>query len=327
MSTLLIYTGGTIGMVKNNTGNFVPFSVDGLIQFLPELKENIENQSIECLSMEFIKDSSNFAPFDWITLRNLILENHSKHENVLVLHGTDTMAYSSSAISFLMHDFEKNIVFTGAQVPMFENNSDGKDNLFGALAILQQLQSMKIKGQTLLKFGTNTYVGNRVSKSSTESLDAFTGDEFLVEKQVNNESLVSPSFNTISEIETNVVLIKMYPGIQLNMIMDGLLNNPPKGILVESFGTGNIAGNDTFIDGLQHLINAGTEVLNISQCSRGKVNMTLYDTGAQLEKIGVINGKNMTTEAAITKLMLLLSLPVENRHDLLSNSIAGEITK
>ena len=277
--------------------------------------------------MDVVKDSSDFSPTDWIALRDLILDKHHEHKNILVLHGTDTMAYTSSAMSLLLHDFQKNIVFTGAQIPISEVGSDGKINVLGSLTVLDKMKSMNIDCKRLLHFGGKTFVANRVSKVNTSTFEAFDGDIYMLQQDTNKKAIESPSFNDLKEIETNVVLVKMYPGIDLNAIMTNLLNHPPKGILIESFGMGNIAINNSFIEGLERLITKGLVVLNISQCSRGSVNMQVYETGKKLESVGVINGKDMTTEAAITKLMLVLSLPTENKRQLLTNSIVGEITQ
>ena len=327
MSTLLIYTGGTTGMVKNDAGSLVPFSLNGLLANCPDLADRINQEAVECVSLLPIKDSSNFTPDDWLSLRTLIIEHHQSHDDVLILHGTDTMAYTSSAMSFLMHDFNKNIVFTGSQLPLVANKSDGKDNLNGAFLLLDELKSKKIKGETLLSFGGKNFLGNRVSKLSTKTFDAFHGDEFSFEHEKLKPSITLPNVINLQYIETDVVLIKMHPGIQLKRLIINLLDNPPKGILLESFGTGNIPQNDAFINGIEKLLARGVIVLNISQCLDGCVNMEAYQTGIQLYELGVINGKDMTTEAALSKLMLVLSASCENKHELLANSIAGDITK
>jgi len=327
VSTLLIYTGGTIGMVKNEEGNLIPFSLNGLLAYCPELKSRITDQEVECVSLDPIKDSSNFEPKDWLLLQDLILKHHQNHDDVLVLHGTDTMAYTSSAMSFLMCDFDKNIVFTGSQIPLASEKSDGKSNLNSSFDLLDRLKSKQIKGKILLCFGGKTFEGNRVSKFSTTSFDAFQGDAYVEKSYAQNRSSSFISFNGLSVIETNVTLIKMFPGIQLGDQISYLLKHPPKGILLESFGAGNISQNDAFITGIEKLIARGVIVLNISQCIEGRVNMEVYETGIQLHKIGVINGKEMTTEAALSKLMLILSTSYDNKHELLANSLAGEITQ
>jgi L-asparaginase len=329
VSILLIYTGGTIGMVKNSEGTLVPFSLDNVLTYCPELKDRLQADDLKCISTEPIKDSSNITPKDWLILRDVVLENHQGHDNILILHGSDTMAYTSSALSFLLLSFDKNVIFTGAQQPISEENSDGKFNLLDSLLLLDELKRNDINGQTLLNFGGKTFLGNCVSKSSTELFDAFGGTEYNVqetqESQLNSDSQVS--FDEVKTIETNIRLVKMYPGIEINKLISGLLTDSPKGIVFESFGSGNMPENNELIAGLTKLVGQGVIVLNISQCQEGSVDMNTYQTGKQLLKIGVLDGKNLTTESALTKLMLLLSVPEVDISKLIVTSIAGEFTK
>lgn len=326
MSTLLIYTGGTIGMVKNSEGSLAPFSLDEMLTFCPELSGRINANTLKCISTESIKDSSNITPNDWLTLRGVILDNHQGHDNILILHGTDTMAYTSSALSFLLSSFNKNIVFTGAQRPISEENSDGKFNLLDSLLLLDELSKSDIKGQTLLNFGGKTFLGNRVSKASTEVFDAFSGREFNAkEAQSAFDNVIV--FDHVQAIETNIRLVKMYPGIEIDKLISGLLTDSPKGVVFESFGSGNMPENIELISGLTKLIAQGIIILNVSQCVKGLVDMSTYQTGQQLLKIGVLDGKNLTTESALTKLMLVLSVPEEDNSKLIITSIAGEFTK
>jgi L-asparaginase len=325
VSTLLIYTGGTIGMIKRDQGSLAPFSLNEMLTHCPVLAAKVANQQVECLTLQPVKDSTDINPDNWISLRNLILSHHTSHENVLILHGTDTMAYSSSALSFLMLDFNKNIVFTGSQIPIWEENSDGNSNIIHALQVLDQLVLNKVRAQTLLCFNGKTFKGNRVSKISTSSFDAFSGSEFMFTEE-QHPSKYNGVFKYIEKIETDVSLIKMYPGIQLENLIDYLLATPPKGILLESFGTGNIPTNNSFKNGLKKLIANGVIVLNISQCSGGYINMEKYESGLQLLNIGVINGKNMSGEAAISKLMMTLSISGYSKAEILITTIAGETT-
>jgi L-asparaginase len=327
VSTLLIYTGGTIGMVRNPEGSLIPFPISGLLSHMSEFKDRLQGQEISFVSMEPLKDSSNFTPNDWLLLRDLILVHHENHDNVLVLHGTDTMAYTASATSFLLSEFDKNIVFTGAQLPIGQPNSDGESNLIDAFALLNELKLKQVKGKVLLSFGGKVFKGNRVSKLSSVLFDGFYGDQNVFKIEKIDSAIVCPDFKDVKKIETNVTLIKMHPGIQLAKQTSHLIENLPRGIILESFGTGNIPQNDAFINGLEKLIARGVMVLNISQCLDGHVDMGTYLTGIALRKIGVIDGKNMTTEAALSKLMLVLSIPDEHIADLLANSIAGEIIK
>lgn len=312
-------------MVKNAQGNLTPFSLNQMLTHCPVLAAKVASQQVECLSLQPVKDSTDVNPEDWLSLRNLILGHQSSHENVLILHGTDTMAYTSSALSFLMLGISKNIVFTGSQLPVWEDNSDGNTNITDSLQVLDQLALRQITGQTLLCFGGKTFKGNRVSKFSTSSFDAFLGSEFVFTDN-QGSSVYNHVFEDVEKIETDVVLVKMHPGIQLESQMNYLLANPPKGILLESFGSGNIPANNSFRNGLKKLISKGVIVLNISQCLNGYVSMEKYESGLQLLNIGVVNGKNMSSEAAITKLMVVLSISGYNKPEILTSTIAGEMT-
>jgi L-asparaginase len=313
-------------MVKNSEGSLVPFSLDNMLSYCPELTDRINTEELKCISTVPIKDSSNITPQDWLLLRGVVLENHQGHDNILILHGTDTMAYTSSALSFLLLSFTKNVVFTGAQQPISEENSDGKFNLLDSLLLLDELKRNEINGRTLLNFGGTTLLGNRVSKSNTETFDAYSGTEFnLQQPQVSSGSELT--FDHVQKIETNIRLIKMYPGIEISKLISGLLTDSPKGIVFESFGIGNMPENNELIAGLEKLIGQGVVVLNVSQCQEGSVDMNTYQTGQQLLKIGVLDGKNLTTESALTKLMLLLSVPEVDISKLIVTSIAGEFTK
>lgn len=324
MSTLLIYTGGTIGMVRSPQGSLIPFSIENLLAHCPSVDNVIETHEIEAVSMSEIKDSSDFLPDDWLSLRDTILAHHELHDNVLILHGTDTMAFTASAISYLLSSFNKNIVLTGSQVPIAEDNSDGELNIINALSLLGKLEQNKIKGKTLLSFGGRTIMATTAYKVSTSLFDAFRGKEFVINEASRSEEKWD-GLLTLSEVETNVCLIKLYPGIQLELVASNLLRNCPKGIVLETFGSGNMPQNKIFSQALANLVNDGTLVVNISQCPDGLVEMSKYQTGEQLLNLGVIDGKNMTTEAAITKLMLVLSVTDKNKVELMTKSFAGEI--
>lgn len=324
--TLLIYSGGTIGMKANSMGNNFTLTFSQLKKLVPELN----HEDIAYSVLPTVQDSSNVSPADWITIKKSIVEQASAYENFVVLHGTDTLCYTSSAMSFLLADFQKNVVFTGAQIPLWDINTDGKKNLLGALNSLEQFKNHQIKGQVALFFSGQIFQANRSVKYSSTSFDGFVSPNFptfnfnrewWVKKQ-----MFSSIFSKVTNIETNLRLLKVYPGINLIQEIQQLKKTAPKGIIIESFGAGNIPENKRFIEGLKEVMDTGTLVMNISQCLAGGVDMNKYDTGKQLLDLGVINGKDITLPAAISKFMLVLSLSEPNKHHLLSHSIAGEMT-
>jgi L-asparaginase len=317
VGTLLIYTGGTIGMASKGTGALVPDPLKSLISHIPELNEKFQSQELECLAVKRIKDSSNVSPKDWLLWRDLIDDYEGVHESILVLHGTDTMAFTCSAIAFLMAGKKMNIVFTGSQVPIGQENTDAKINLMDSIVLLDELRQQQIIGKTLLRFGGKTFQGSQISKISTEAFDAFEGEAFAFEKHDENKKQALLDLDKIRVVETDVALLKIFPGINLKATMKNLLKSPPKGILLETFGSGNIPDEPTFINGLKNLIEKQVLILNISQCRHGRINMNKYDTGVKLAQAGVINGQDMNTEEALIKLMLILSSPQDHKAKLL----------
>ena len=314
---LLIYTGGTIGMKKDfATGALKAFNFSKLLQRIPELK--LLDCEIETIAFDNPIDSSNMNPEKWIQLATIIEENYTSFDGFVVLHGSDTMSYTASALSFMMEHLAKPIIFTGSQLPIGDLRTDAKENLITAI----QIASLRENGQAVVQevclyFEYKLYRGNRTTKINAEHFKAFTSPNypFLIESGVHlkiNSDLLIPvtsdeqQLTVRKNLDTNVIILKLFPGISAPLIAAVVAIPNLKGIVLETYGSGNAPSEAWFLSVLQKAIQSGIHIINVTQCSGGSVNMGQYETSAALLDIGVISGKDMTTEAAITKLMFLL---------------------
>lgn len=338
-SILIIYTGGTIGMKPDpTTGALVPFDFSGIFEEFPTLQSL--NIGIEVFTMDPVIDSSNVSPRNWLDLAAIIRDNYARYDGFVVLHGTDTMSYTASALSFMLENLAKPVVFTGSQIPIGVLRTDGRENLITAI----EVAGAKVGGRPLvpevsLLFHSRLCRGNRTRKSSAEELDAFSSPNYppLAEVGVkiayNTAAIarVEPSTEPLriaTMMSEGVAIIKLFPGIGEYTLRAILSVEGLRGVVLETYGAGNAPTAEWFLRLMRETVDRGVLVLNVTQCDNGSVEMQLYETGQRLRSAGVLSAFDMTTEAAITKLMYVLgqNLPHEKNLELMKRPLRGEFT-
>ncbi len=335
---LLIYTGGTIGMIKDfKTGALRNFNFKDLLKHIPEL--NLLDCDIETQSFSKPIDSSNMNPGYWLDLANMVEENYENFDGFVVLHGSDTMSYTASALSFMLENLAKPVIFTGSQLPIGDLRTDAKENLITSIQIAAYQENGKPKvAEVGLYFEYKLYRANRTTKITAEHFSAFSSPNYppLAESGVhllfNEEALLKPNrrkkLKVHKKLDSRILLVKMFPGITEEIIAHLFSFPDTRGIILETFGSGNVTNESWFLRQLEAVQKRGIPIINVTQCSGGGVTMGLYETSIALKNMGIISGKDITTEAALAKLMYLLGQKISNVgfKTLFETSMRGELT-
>ena len=336
---LIVYTGGTIGMVKDyKTKALKVFDFSQIVDKIPELKQ-LECH-IDSLSFEELIDSSNMNTGYYVQIAETIEANYEKYDGFVVLTGSDTMSYISSAISFMFENLQKPIIFTGSQLPIGDLRTDAKENLITTIEIAAAKKNGKpIISEVGLYFEYKLYRANRTTKINAEQFEAFTSMNYppLAESGVHlnfNEHLLHSQKDIVEKLvvrkklDTNIAILKLFPGITKNVVESILNIKGLKGVVLETYGAGNALTQEWFLNLLKISIRNGIQIVNVTQCVGGSVILGHYETSVALKEIGVVNGKDITTESAIAKLMYLLGENLESKSFKMffERSLRGEVS-
>ncbi|SDX70876.1 L-asparaginase [Lutibacter oricola] len=335
----LIYTGGTIGMVKDfETGALKAFNFDKLLKHVPEL--NHLNCTIDTFSFDVPIDSSDMDIEEWVFIAELIERNYEKYDGFVILHGSDTMAYTSSAFSFMFKNLAKPIIFTGSQLPIGDLRTDAKENLITSIEIAakQNKDGKPLINEVCLYFEYKLYRANRTVKMNAEHFQAFSSPNCLplaesgvhlkFKRQLLEKTSTEKKLEVRKRFDNNIAVLKLFPGITKQVVESVLNIEGLKGVVLETFGSGNATSKQWFLDLLQDAVNKEIKIINVTQCAGGSVIMGKYNASVHLDKMGVISGFDITSESALVKLMYMLGMKVPNNEfkSIFESPLRGELT-
>lgn len=335
-SILIIYTGGTFGMAYDEDGSLAPFDFNLVVEKIPELRTLDVTFTVVTFTQPI--DSSNIHTHHWRAIGNIIFESYVKFDGFVVLHGTDTMAYTASALSFMLNGLNKPVIFTGAQIPIGIARSDARDNFLTAVEIASSKRDgIPIVPEVCIYFNHRLLRGNRSRKIRSSQFGAFESENYpplaisgvFIEYE---SSYILPysetALNFQDTFNSEVTVLRLFPNIQEAVLKSIFSTNGLKGVVLETYGSGNSPNYPWFISCLKEANDRGIVLFNVSQCNGGKVIQGRYETSKMLEEVGVLSGSDITTEAAITKMMFLLGQKEDMKSikEKLVIPISGEMT-
>jgi L-asparaginase len=338
ISILIIYTGGTIGMVHDpQRSSLVPIDFRHISDHVPELRKF--GYDLHSISFDPVQDSSNIDPGVWVKIAEIIEENYNDFDGFVILHGTDTMAYTASALSFMLENLGKPVILTGSQLPIGLLRTDGRENLITAIEIAAAMENgSPAVPEVCIFFDNKLTRGNRTTKMSAEHFDAFYSPNYHPLAEVGlhlkyyNNLIRNPDKEqkliVHKGFDSNVAILKLFPGINRKLVNAITKTEGLRGLIIETYGSGNAPTYQWFLDDLKQYIDNGGIIFNVTQCHGGSVEMGLYETSRQMLAAGVVSGKDITSEASVTKLMHLLGRysSKEKVVQSLNISLAGEIS-
>lgn len=340
-AVLLIYTGGTIGMKEDPRDQTLkPFDFSGIVDEVPELRKFA--LKIDSFTFDPLIDSSDVEPALWQSLAKLIYDRYDDYDGFVILHGTDTMAYSASALSFMLDNLGKPVIFTGSQLPIGRPRTDGKENLISAveIATAKDAHGRALVPEVCICFNSQLFRGNRSTKVNAMGFDAFSSPNYPplatagINIKYNNRFIHYATehwgvMGIHTAVDTRVSVLKLHPGITEQVARDILLGSGSRAVIIETYGSGNAISKEWFINIVKEANAMGKILLNVTQCLSGDVNMDIYATGRALKDAGVISGHDITTESALGKLFYLMGAHKDNEKvkALLEKNLKGEISK
>ncbi|MFP4469769.1 MAG: asparaginase [Bacteroidales bacterium] len=336
-SILVIYTGGTIGMIRDaKSGVLKPFNFDNLYQHIPTLK--LFDLQIDNFCFDPVIDSSNMSPGHWVEIARVIHHRYEEYDGFVVLHGSDTMSYTASALSFMLENLNKPVILTGSQLPLGMIRSDGRENFITAIEIAAaHIDETPVVPEVAIYFENQLMRGNRTIKYNAENFEAFRSPNYPLLADVgvyikyNHPYIMKPNFKKLRlhpKLDNSIAVLKLFPGISEKLMCTVIQCEGLKGLVLETYGSGNAPTNDRFLHLMKEAIDAGLVVLNVTQCQGGGVEMEKYQTGMALKEIGVLSGGDITTEAALTKMMHVFGnfSDKDKIREIITASLRGEVT-
>ena len=340
VSVLLIYTGGTIGMKEDPVaGTLKPFDFKGILDEVPELGKFA--MTIDSYTFRPLIDSSDVEPGLWKSLAELIRDRYDRYDGFVILHGTDTMAYSASALSFMLDNLQKPVVFTGSQLPIGRPRTDGKENLISSveIAAARDGDGKALVPEVCIYFNSSLLRGNRSTKTSATGFNAFESPNYPplatagIDIKYNVQHILRTPDNggglvIHTDLDTRASVLKIHPGITEEAARDILLGKGTRAVIIETYGSGNATSKEWFLDIVRQAAEMGKILLNVTQCLNGGVNMDIYATGRSLKDAGVLSGCDITTESALGKLFFLMGMSLDNSEvkSMLARNLKGEIS-